>query len=97
MRVSREAESRKSAKMHTKDGGRVLVWHTSKEPERISLAVPGDRATLTREEALEVASELATAAQALPSRMTVSHPPMQARPFGGFATPADAAKLYGGR
>lgn len=92
MPFSREAESRKSAKMHTKDGDRVLVWHTSKEPGRISLAVPGDRATLTREEALEVASELTNAAQGMPTT-----PAEQVSAAFENASPTYQTRSYGRR
>lgn len=82
MSMERSSESRKSAKMSTKDGGRVLVWHTSKEADRISLAVPGDRATLTRDEALEIAAELTVLAQGMP----------QASPVPGSAAAWSAAE-----
>jgi hypothetical protein len=90
MSMQRSQESRKSAKLSTKDGGRVLVWHTSKEPNRISLAVPGDRATLTRDEALEIAAELTVAAQGIPVTLVSGTIPADV-PVGVFTRP------YGGR
>jgi hypothetical protein len=40
------------------NGGRVLAWTNDKEPNVISVAVPGDRAKLTPREARELAAYL---------------------------------------
>jgi hypothetical protein len=40
------------------NGGRVLAWTNDKEPNLISVAVPGDRAKLTPREARELAAYL---------------------------------------
>jgi hypothetical protein len=39
-------------------GGRVLSWTNDKEPNTVSIAVPGDRAKLTAREARELAAWL---------------------------------------
>jgi|SRR5712664_476229 len=51
-------ETRETKATLTADAGRVLAWHSDKEPAHISLAVPGDRAKLTASQALELAEWL---------------------------------------
>jgi hypothetical protein len=52
--VTRETKATVSAQ----NGGRVLAWTNDKEPNVISVAVPGDRAKLTPLEARELAAYL---------------------------------------
>ncbi|MEU4950746.1 hypothetical protein [Streptomyces lavendulae] len=58
MQVTRETK----ATLTAKNGGRVLAWHSDREPNLLSLAVPGDRVKLTPAEARNFAAWLIDAA-----------------------------------
>ncbi|MET9602564.1 hypothetical protein [Streptomyces sp. NPDC006459] len=70
MQVTRETK----ATLTAKNGGRVVAWHSDREPNFLSMAVPGDRVKLTPVEARNFAAWLIDAAN---SAETVDRSPLR--------------------
>lgn len=73
----------------TADTGRVLAWTMDKEPQHISIAVPGDRAKLTPAQARELATWLLEESERVTQESRPKARPE--RPSGRFATPVEQA------